>query len=109
MLTGYISATQTLNLQQALILGSIIRVLIFSTFFYWSCGNDVMDMLGENADIFPGNVYYPKSNTALYGSWTPQNPNAKAPIVEADHKFQHQWDNQFISPWKKVLISGIKR
>jgi len=61
----------------------------FSTFNYWVCGNDVMDMLGESADIFPGLVFQPKSKAALYDSWTPQNPNAKIPIVEYDQNFSN--------------------
>jgi TonB-dependent starch-binding outer membrane protein SusC len=61
-------------------LGVTFKNLDFSTFSYWSCGNEVMNMLRDQIDIFAGGG--PKSYTALYNSWTPQNPNAKAPIVQ---------------------------
>jgi TonB-linked SusC/RagA family outer membrane protein len=68
----------------------------FSTFSYWSCGNDVMNMLGENANIFPGLYFYPKSKAALYDAWTPQNTGAKIPMVEAESTFS---TNQVINSY----------
>ena len=59
----------------------------FSTFSYWSCGNDVMNIIGQNADIFAIGSGYARSKAALYESWTPQNPGAKIPIAEAEGSF----------------------
>ncbi|MDP9229838.1 MAG: SusC/RagA family TonB-linked outer membrane protein, partial [Bacteroidota bacterium] len=65
----------------------------FSTFFYGSYGNDVLNALRMITDIYPTKVnnppFSPKSKTALYDSWTPQHINAKAPIVENDGNFSN--------------------
>ena len=58
----------------------------FSTFFYGSFGNDVFNSY-RATDIFNGK--YRNSKTALYGSWSSQHPNAKAPIPEYDLNFSN--------------------
>ena len=60
----------------------------FSTFFYGSFGNDVLNGIGLQNDIFSrgGDA---KSKTALYNSWTPTNTHAKAPVPE----FRLNWSN----------------
>ena len=61
----------------------------FSTFFYASVGNDVLNLPRRNFEIVPvvGN------KTALYNSWTPDHKNAKAPILESFYNFSNG------SPW----------
>jgi TonB-dependent starch-binding outer membrane protein SusC len=61
----------------------------FSTFLYWSYGNDIFNIVKLSLDIFPGLYYSPKSVAALYGAWTPANPNAKIPIIENDQNFSN--------------------
>ncbi|HWD87221.1 MAG TPA: TonB-dependent receptor [Mucilaginibacter sp.] len=58
-----------------------------STFSYWSYGNDVMNELSINSDIFGGLYFSPKSKAALYDSWTPQNPSASIPKVLVGQNF----------------------
>ncbi len=69
-------------------IGVSYRNIDLSTFSYWSCGNDVMNIERNNIDLFSG---YPtaKSTAALYGAWTPKNPNATIPIVEASQNFSN--------------------
>ncbi|MEP7320398.1 MAG: SusC/RagA family TonB-linked outer membrane protein [Saprospiraceae bacterium] len=62
----------------------------FSTFFYGSFGNDVLNDLRYSINVFASQLgLTPKSKTALYDSWTPQNHNAKAPIIENDQNFSN--------------------
>jgi hypothetical protein len=62
----------------------------FTTFFYGSFGNDVLNQLRYTVDIFPSDIFLtPKSKTALYNSWTPQNRNARAPKAENDQNFSN--------------------
>jgi len=62
----------------------------FSTFCYGSFGNDVLNVTRALTDFFSSYGFSPaKSKTALYNSWTPQNPNAQAPIVENDFNFSN--------------------
>jgi len=51
-----------------------------STFSYWTYGNDVINQLSIISDIFGGLAFGPKSESALYNSWSQKNPNAKIPI-----------------------------
>ena len=53
----------------------------FSAFFYGSFGNDVVNVVRRQKDIFSvgGDV---KSRTALDNSWAPNNTQAKAPAPE---------------------------
>lgn len=70
-------------------IGFTIYRFDFSTFLYWSCGNDIYNLLKFNLDIFPGLYHYPKSVAALYNAWTPNNTNAKIPIVEDNQNFSN--------------------
>jgi hypothetical protein len=55
-----------------------------STFSYWSCGNDVLNWISVQTDIFSELLLNtPKSYAALYDSWTPKNPRATITVVEA--------------------------
>ena len=66
------------------------RSFDFSTFFYGSFGNDVLNNWTYTLDIFPSNLFLtPKSKTALYNSWTPDRQDAKAPIIENDQNFSN--------------------
>lgn len=58
----------------------------FSTFLYASVGNDVLNYVRYWTDfpqVFEGAV----SRDAVYNSWTPQNPDAKVPILERSSNF----------------------
>ena len=71
-------------------LGLGYRNIDFSTFFYGSFGNDLLNNWTYTLDIFPSNLFLtPKSKTALYNSWTPDHKNAKAPIIENDQNFSN--------------------
>ena len=70
-------------------IGFTINRFDFSTFLYWSCGNDIYNLLRFNLDIFPGVYHYPKDVAALYDAWTPNNPNAKIPIIEDNQNFSN--------------------
>lgn len=59
-----------------------------SMFFYGAQGKETMNYVRWWIDFFPSfqNV---KSKDALYNSWTPENPNAKAPIAENASNFSN--------------------
>ena len=57
----------------------------FSTFFYASIGNDVVNLPRRNFELVP-NV---GNHTALYDSWTPGRKNATAPILESFYNFSN--------------------
>ncbi|HLG38348.1 MAG TPA: TonB-dependent receptor [Chitinophagaceae bacterium] len=64
----------------------------FSTFFYVSYGNEVINLFRGLTNIFssyPGLVNSAKSKIALYGSWTPQRPNAQAPVAETSINYSN--------------------
>jgi TonB-linked SusC/RagA family outer membrane protein len=64
----------------------------FSTFFYGSFGNDVVNVTRALTDFFPtfpGGSLTAKSKIALYDSWTPQHRDAKAPIAEEEFNFSN--------------------
>ena len=67
-------------------LGVYYKSFDFSTFFYGSFGNDVLNAINESLDVF-GEGSSSHSKTALYNSWTPQNLHAKAPIQENEINF----------------------
>jgi len=71
----------TLGLNIALTFGNFD----FSTFFYASIGNDVLNLPRTNYELVPvvGN------KTALYDSWTPDHKDAKAPILETFYNFSN--------------------
>jgi len=52
-----------------------------SAFFYGSQGNDDYNEVRYWTDFY-GSFPVTKSKDALYNSWTPDNPNAKLPIIE---------------------------
>ncbi len=60
----------------------------FSTFFYGVFGNDLVNELAPNGKI------------SLYDSWSPQNLNPKAPIVDNSYNF---------SNWATVNSYGIEK
>ncbi len=66
----------------------------FSTFCYGSFGNDVLNVTRDVTDR-PG-YGFARSKTALYNSWTPQHPNAKAPIAENDFNFSNIGFNSYL-------------
>jgi hypothetical protein len=70
-------------------IGFTFKQFDFSTFSYWSYGNDVLNIVKNNLDIFPGTYPAPHSVTALYDSWTPAHQNAKAPLVEINQNFSN--------------------
>ena len=60
----------------------------FSTFFYGSFGNEVINATKYLTD--QTNSFRPAvGRTALYDSWSPQHPNAKAPIPETALNFSN--------------------
>jgi len=58
----------------------------FSMFWYGSQGNDIWNQVKWWTDFY-GNFAGAKSKTMMYDSWTPDNPNASAPILEAASSF----------------------
>ena len=58
----------------------------FSTFFYASYGNDVLNEFKWIMNVSPG----ASGKTALYDSWTPENKNPKAPVLEAASNFSNK-------------------
>jgi len=60
----------------------------FSSFFYWSCGNDVFNNIANYIDL-PSGGPSAKSYAALNGSWTPKTPAATIPIVENSQNFSN--------------------
>ncbi|WP_218029131.1 SusC/RagA family TonB-linked outer membrane protein [Segetibacter aerophilus] len=58
----------------------------FSTFLYASVGNDVINYVRYWID-FPSLFNGAVSKDAVYNSWTPQNLNAKVPILERSANF----------------------
>lgn len=58
----------------------------FSMFWYGSQGNDIWNQVKWWTDFY-GNFAGAKSNTMLYDSWTPDNRDASAPILEAATSF----------------------
>ncbi len=58
----------------------------FSMFWYGSQGNDIWNQVKWWTDFY-ANFAGAKSNTMLYDSWTPDNTNASAPILEAASSF----------------------
>lgn len=67
-------------------LGMNFRNWDLSMFLYGSQGNDIWNQVKWWTDFFP-NFQGAKSQTALYDSWTPDNPNATAPIQENEGSF----------------------
>ncbi|WP_247233453.1 TonB-dependent receptor [Telluribacter sp. SYSU D00476] len=67
-------------------LGATYKQFDFSIFFYGTQGNDIWNNVRWWTD-FNANFQGAKSRTALYDSWTPENPNAKAPIQETVGSF----------------------
>lgn len=57
-----------------------------SMFFYGSQGNDIWNQVKWWTDFYPS-FGGGKSETALYDSWTPDNPDATAPIQENEGSF----------------------
>ncbi|RDV15080.1 TonB-dependent receptor [Pontibacter diazotrophicus] len=53
----------------------------FTMFLYGSQGNEIWNQVRWWTDFYP-NFLGAKSRTAVYDSWTPENPNATAPIQE---------------------------
>jgi TonB-linked SusC/RagA family outer membrane protein len=65
-------------------IGFAFKNFDFSTFCYWSYGNDVLNLMRQRADIASLGGF---TKTALYDSWTPQHTNAKSPIAETSSTF----------------------
>lgn len=65
----------------------------FSTFFYGSFGNEVVNVPKSWIDFYqndpPFKVYSAKSKDAFYNSWAPGKSNATVPIVEAEKNFSN--------------------
>jgi len=61
----------------------------FTTFFYGSFGNDVMNVPRFISDYFPIGGIAAKSKRLLYDSWTPQNTSATTPIIENEVNFSN--------------------
>ncbi|SMO54972.1 TonB-linked outer membrane protein, SusC/RagA family [Fodinibius sediminis] len=66
--------------------GLNFKAFDFSMFWYGSQGNDLWNQVKWWTDFYP-NFAGAKSKTMLYDSWTPDNPNASAPILEAASTF----------------------
>jgi TonB-dependent starch-binding outer membrane protein SusC len=67
-------------------LGFNYRNWDMSMFFYGSQGNDIWNQVKWWTDFWPS-FQGGKSQTALYDSWSPENPNATAPIQENEGSF----------------------
>ncbi|WAC13026.1 TonB-dependent receptor [Dyadobacter pollutisoli] len=67
-------------------LGANYKGFDASIFLYGSQGNDIWNNVKWWTD-FNSNFQGAKSHTALYDSWTPDNPNASAPIQETVGSF----------------------
>jgi len=67
----------------------------FSTFFYASVGNDVMNLGRRLTDFYstidgaPGGIVSAKSKAALYDSWTPRHTNTSVPVAENNFNFSN--------------------
>ncbi|WP_374163924.1 SusC/RagA family TonB-linked outer membrane protein [Arcticibacter sp. MXS-1] len=70
-------------------LGLDFKNFDFSAFFYGSQGNDIWNNVRWWTDFY-GGFTGAKSRTLLYNSWTPENPNAKAPVIESAASFSTQ-------------------
>jgi TonB-linked SusC/RagA family outer membrane protein len=71
-----------------LTLGASYKNFDFSAFFYGSQGNDVINYVRYWTDfyqVFNGNV----SKDAVYNSWTPNNLNAKVPLLSQKAGFSN--------------------
>lgn len=62
------------------------KVFDFSMFWYGSQGNEVWNQVKWWTDFY-GSFSGAKSKTMLHDSWTPDNPNASAPILETEGTF----------------------
>ena len=69
-------------------IGIIYKNFDFSTFCYGSFGNDVVNVTKFLTDFFQSGTFA-KSKDLLYNSWTPQNTDAKIPIIENDFNFSN--------------------
>jgi hypothetical protein len=74
----------------------------FSTFFYGSFGNDVMNLVKKLTDLYstingaPGGIVSAKSKAALYDSWSPQHTNTSLPMAENNFNFSNGYaENSF--------------
>ncbi len=67
-------------------LGFNYKAFDFSTFWYGTQGNEIWNQVKWWTDFY-GSFSGAKSNTLLYDSWTPDNTNAAAPILETEGSF----------------------
>ncbi len=80
------------DLTLGLSLGLSFRNFDFNAFFYGSFGNEIMNVTKGLKDVyagFPGSSNTAKSKLALYQSWTPERPDARAPIAENNFNFSN--------------------
>ena len=70
-------------------IGIGFRNFDFSTFFYGSFGNEVVNSPKTRTDFFGLEQNSAKSRRLLYESWTPQNIQASTPIAEASVNFSN--------------------
>jgi hypothetical protein len=77
----------------------------FSTFFYGSFGNDIVNHVKYVMDVFPARVFvdagkpgallHPKGKAALYNSWTPDRRNTNVPKAEFFPNFSNSSANSY--------------
>jgi TonB-linked SusC/RagA family outer membrane protein len=64
--------------------GMNYRAWDFNMFWYGSQGNEIWNQVKYWTDFYASFIGA-KSNTAVYDSWSPENPNATAPIQENEN------------------------
>jgi hypothetical protein len=69
-------------------LGITYKNFDFTAFFYGSFGNEVVNVPRFYTDFFQIGDNR-KSKALLYDSWTPQNTDAKLPVIETDFNFSN--------------------
>ena len=70
-----------------------------STFLYWKAGGDIVNYVRYWTDFntFQGN----RDKRVLYDSWTPQNTNAKLPVLDASDGASGQVPvSYYVEPWR---------
>jgi hypothetical protein len=81
------------NFTLGLNLGINYKNFDFSTFFYGSFGNDVLNLTRKFSDFYStgsaGGIVSAKNPRVLYDSWSPQNTNTSVPIAENNFNFSN--------------------
>lgn len=75
------------NFNYGLNIGLTYKNWDFNAFLYGVAGAEIYNNVRWYTDFFSSFLGSASSNTAVHNSWTPENPNAKAPIQETSGTF----------------------